>query len=80
MVLIPTHVREELRCLLNFMRVAAEDEAVKLSVKVKSRAARALLELRAAKKPKNLHQTPDDTPVNTTVTALPCYLRLFSLK
>ena len=34
MVLVPLHVREELRCLLNFMRVAGEEDAVKLSVKV----------------------------------------------
>ena len=37
MVLVPLHVREELRCLLNFMRVAAEEDAVRLSIKVPSR-------------------------------------------
>ena len=37
MVLVPLHVREELRCLLNFMRVAAEEDAVRLSIKVQSR-------------------------------------------
>ena len=34
MVLVPLHIREELKCLLNFMRVAAEEDSVKLSVKV----------------------------------------------
>ena len=34
MVLVPPQIREELKCLLNFMRVAAEPDAVELSVKV----------------------------------------------
>lgn len=34
MVLLPLHIREELKCLLTFMRVASEEDAVKLSVKV----------------------------------------------